>query len=300
MLFRPNVSSCISAATLVILFFASTPVDSETRQSHPRNDSLTASHFSDRSTCGTTKGGVVFRRIVGGRKALKNELPYQVALEHRSFWNPSYRQFCGGSIIDDRWILTAAHCVTGENVNFMRAVVGVIDLKASDGNQVAIEKSIPHEKFNSWTVENDIALLKTKQSIRSSTKEFSNSICLPTSGQQFNGMGLISGFGTTSEGGSTSRQLLTTPLDILPDQTCSSVYNWEYKTPGMMCAGVMSGGKDTCQGDSGGPLAVKSESGYTLAGITSFGRGCARANTPGVYTRVSQYVDWIRDKMRNN
>lgn len=255
---------------------------------------------SSTSTCGTTKAGVVFRRIVGGRKALKYEFPYQVALEHRSFWDQSYRQFCGASIIADRWILTAAHCVTGENVDFVRAVVGVIDLRDSDRNVIQIEKAIPHEGYNSWTVENDVALLKTKSSIRQSTKEFSNTICLPSSGQQFNGSSVITGFGTTKEGGSPSQQLLSAPLEVLPDSVCNSVYSREYKAPGMLCAGVMRGGRDSCQGDSGGPLAVKSSAGYTLAGITSYGRGCARVNTPGVYTRVSNYVDWINDKMRNN
>ena len=87
----------------------------------------------------------------------------------------------------------------------------------------------------------------------------------------------------------------------MPDSVCSTVYNREFKAPGMLCAGVMRGGRDSCQGDSGGPLSVKSNTGtYTLAGIVSYGRGCARVNTPGVYTRVSNYVDWINDKMRSN
>ena len=269
------------------------------------NQTPNANQLNDKAigSCGTTKPGVVFRRIVGGRKALKNEFPYQVALEHRSFWNPAYRQFCGGSVIDDRWIVTAAHCVAGENVNFVRAITGITDLSnavETASNAVPIEKVIQHERYNSWTVENDIALLKTKSSIRQSTKEFSNTICLPSSGQQFNGLGHITGFGTTREGGSTSRQLLAAQLDIMPDTVCKSAYAYEFKAPAMLCAGVMTGGRDSCQGDSGGPLAVRTESGYTLAGITSFGRGCARANTPGVYTRVSHYVDWINDKMSKN
>lgn len=304
-MFHSNKSSSILLLCVLILTTCTTS-DVECKRvagsKSEGNGTSDASQEGDKATdtCGTTKPGVVFRRIVGGRKALKYEFPYQVALLRRNFWNPAYRQFCGGSIIDDRWILTAAHCVTGENVNFVRAVVGVTDLSESAGNAVQIEKAIPHEGYNSWTVENDIALLKTKSSIRSSTKEFSNPICLPSPGQQFNGLVLITGFGTTSEGGSTSHQLLAAPLDLLSDDVCKSAYNWEFKAPGMMCAGVMKGGRDSCQGDSGGPLAVRTDPGYVLAGITSYGRGCARANTPGVYTRVSHYTDWINQKMQSN
>ena len=251
------------------------------------------------TTCGQTKPGVVFRRIVGGRRVLKDEIPYQVALEKRSFWNPVYRQFCGASIIDDRWILTAAHCVTGENSNSIRAVAGVTDLSESNGNVIQIERIILHERYNGWTVENDIALLKTRTSIENSVREYVSPVCLPAAGQNFTGSGLISGFGLTKENGaSTSQYLLAAPLDLLPDSSCNNAYGNEFKPPSMLCAGLLRGGRDTCQGDSGGPLTVKSEAGYVLAGITSFGRGCARVNTPGVYTRVSQYVPWIMDKMR--
>lgn len=86
----------------------------------------------------------------------------------------------------------------------------------------------------------------------------------------------------------------------MPDSACQRLYRREYSVPEMLCAGHMSGGRDTCQGDSGGPLAQRSNGQYVLIGITSFGRGCARANTPGVYTRVSNYVDWIQEKMTEN
>ena len=238
------------------------------------------------SSCGLPKNITVVRRIVGGRKALPGEFPYQVALQSWSLWS-GYRFFCGGSIINENWVLTAGHCIRGQSIRGLRIIVGATNQQDHQGNSFYVERAIVHEDYNSWTVENDIALLKTTHSMTGTSKDFSNTICLPKSNASFDGEAGVTGWGTTSEEGTPSSDLMTTSINLLPDESCRAQYGDEYRPPGMICAGVLEGGRDTCQGDSGGPCAVKTPSGFIQVGITSFGRGCARKNIPGVYTRVS-------------
>ena len=262
-----------------------------------------SSSSSQSYTCGQTKELFPVSRIVGGRRALPNEYPYQVALEteRRSMWSSAatFRQFCGASVINDRWIVTAAHCLQRQNVNRLRGVIGTTNLRETNRSSVTFERMIIHEGYDSNSVRNDIGLLKTRQSIRAASKgNYVSPICLPRQGQQFSGQGVISGFGHVREGGPSSSLLLSSNLQIMPDTSCRASYGSEYSVPEMLCGGAS--GRDTCQGDSGGPFAQRTGNGWTLIGITSFGRGCARPGIPGVYTRVSNYVNWINNKMRNN
>lgn len=188
-----------------------------------------------------------------------------------------------------------------QNMRRLRGTIGTNRLRGSNGQPVSFEKVIIHQAYNSNSVKNDIGLLKTTRSMVSTENTFVNSICLPSRGEDFSGSAIITGYGYTREGGPSSHDLLSTTLNIVPDSRCRRLYEDEYSVPQMLCAGHMRGGRDTCQGDSGGPLAQRSSSGsYVLVGITSFGRGCARPNTPGVYTRVSNYVDWIQETIQNN
>jgi secreted trypsin-like serine protease len=99
----------------------------------------------------------------------------------------------------------------------------------------------------------------------------------------------ILGWGTTSENGSSSNQLRTATVPIVSDSSCRSSYGSDFVQSDMVCAGYTSGGVDTCQGDSGGPLLI----GGVLAGITSWGEGCAEAGHPGVYTRLAAFSDLV-------
>ena len=277
----------------------------ETEQPSTSEPSLRAETFNqitDIKRCGRVGPQFTGRRIVGGRSAALDEFPYQIALEAKMF-DGRYSQFCGGTVIADRWVLTAAHCVRGQRARNLRVLAGTNDLSDSTGKTVPVAKLIAHERYNARAITNDIALIKLAKPLSKTVKGFINPICLPSKDSKLpvSASSIISGYGTLSEGGSPSKRLLATNIPIQPDSQCERVYGSEYQTPMMMCAGDLRGGKDTCQGDSGGPLAVRNKNGtYVLVGVTSFGQGCARAQTPGVYTRVTSYIDWIVQTIKRN
>ena len=147
--------------------------------------------------------GLFPSRVVGGREAQPGEYPYQVALgEERWLDAPTFRPFCGGSVINDRWIVTAAHCLQGKDMNSFVGVIGTNDMHESGRSSVTFEKLIIHEEYNQ---KNDIALLKTRQSIKSASNgKFVVPICLPRQGQEFSGDAVISGFGNVHGRGPAS------------------------------------------------------------------------------------------------
>ena len=230
----------------------------------------------------------VGRRIVGGRRALEGEFPYQVGL----IAGDRGLVFCGGSILSNHWIVTAAHCITDGSsqhtpTSRLRALIGVTNQLNRPAEVLQIDRVIVHENYDSNSNVNDIALLRTRNAITRG-----RAISLPVRGSKpsVQSPAVVTGWGTTSEGGRRSYDLLAATIPIQDDSQCYRIYRTRYRVPEMLCAGAMEGGRDTCQGDSGGPMAVSG----VLVGITSFGRGCARRNAPGVYTRVSHYVDWIQ------
>jgi secreted trypsin-like serine protease len=185
----------------------------------------------------------------------------------------------------------------GEKAANLNVVVGTSDLR-NPRVVVDVEKIIMHRGFGSIIMQNDLALIKTKQPV---IVKGTSAVTLPTKNQDFVGKkAIVSGFGTTKEGGSASLTLMTTTLDVLSDSVCRMAYLLGYRSQSMMCAGHLRGGQDSCQGDSGGPLVVKNGRVSLLAGVVSFGRGCGRTLVPGVYVRVSNFIDWIQDEIRKN
>lgn len=218
-------------------------------------------------------------RIVGGRNTSIKVLPYQVSVRLQN------RHYCGGSIISSNWVVTAAHCTTRPSYLY---TVRVGSNKTDEGGWlVRVSRIISHENYATG-LKNDIALLRLELPII--FDENSQPILLFEDFElsQTGGLAVVSGWGDLGNG-TSPKVLQSVVVPIVSKDECSKAY--ETLEEGQICAGNLSvGGKDSCQGDSGGPLAIYGR----LAGIVSWGRGCAEPNYPGVYTEVSYYRQWIR------
>jgi len=234
-------------------------------------------------------------KIVGGENALKGEIPYIVSLRSKS-----YGHFCGGSLIAQNWILTAAHCVRGGTID--EVWIGMLDQKDTAGvEKIKPAKIIAHEKYNSQTMENDFALIKLSQNSTFATVALNSlEISIDDSMDATPIMSMTAGWGATKESSYTLPNMLqkvSVPLVSTNNCNATEAYAGDIKDS-MICAGYKAGGKDSCQGDSGGPLVVANEDGtHTLIGVVSWGEGCARANKYGVYSKVSNGYEWIQTKI---
>ncbi|XP_035661811.1 trypsin-2-like isoform X1 [Branchiostoma floridae] len=235
-------------------------------------------------------------RIVGGRDAIHGAWPWQVSLQ---YWGIIH--FCGGTLINKRWVLTAAHCV--EDGTKPHVTLGESRLSKNDSTEVTIKtkKVFIHPGYGVWYNLYDAALLKLKKRVR--FNKYIRPVCVPSQNSPLPPPGTvcsITGWGSTREGGSTKNRLQEADVPIVSDYDCSSVHDLSFDSFVEFCARYMAGGVDTCQGDSGGPLVCEKDGNYFLHGITSWGIGCALPEYPGVYARVAAFADWIRDTIRNN
>ncbi|XP_075071855.1 trypsin-like [Mixophyes fleayi] len=219
-------------------------------------------------------------KIVGGYTCPLNTVPYQVSL------NAGYH-FCGGSLINDQWVVSAAHCYKSR----IEVRLGEHDIEVLEGTEqfIASAKIIRHPNYNSYMLDNDIMLIKLSQPATLNTRI--QAIRLPTHCDVAGTQCLISGWGNTLSNGVNYPDLLQC-LDapILTEEECYNSYPGQI-TGNMICVGYLEGGKDSCQGDSGGPVVCNGE----LQGVVSWGIGCALAGNPGVYTKVCNYVSWIEE-----
>ncbi|NXC40192.1 FA9 factor, partial [Penelope pileata] len=235
-------------------------------------------------------------RVVGGTDSVKGQLPWQVHLvDSRGLG------FCGGSIVNERWVVTAAHCLQlGDNVT---VVAGEYNTKENDNTEQErqVVKIIPYPTYNRTRNKhhNDIALLELDRPL--TFNSYVTPICIGT--RDFTNMLLSSGSGTVSGWGSTLYrgrsahilQVLTVPfVDRLTCLKSTSTTILQ----SMFCAGYAAGGKDTCKGDSGGPYTNEIGGTWFLTGVTSWGEECAKPGKYGIYTKVSKYVKWIKESTR--
>ncbi|XP_076748619.1 trypsin-1-like [Xylocopa sonorina] len=229
-------------------------------------------------------------RIVNGENAKPGEIPYQVSLQYRD----SSFHFCGGSVLNENYVITAAHCVSGNTASAIKVVAGTIDLsKPEQGSEHSVKKIIVHENYdedNSWL--NDIALLKVETPfVKSNQVAF---VPLPLSDADIpaNTLATVSGWGRLWQGGPTTVYLQRVDILIADREYCRLIYGKEdyniYNS--QICAYDPSIQKGSCHGDSGGPLTV----GGKLVGLVSWAMGCALTDYPTVYTRVAAHLDWIR------
>ncbi|XP_036449667.1 trypsin-3-like [Colossoma macropomum] len=224
-------------------------------------------------------------KIVGGYECTKNSVPYIASL------NVGYH-FCGGSLINSLWVLSAAHCYQSS----IQVRLGEHNIDVSEGTEqfISSSKVIRHPNYSSSTLNNDIMLIKLKSA--ATLNSYVRAVSLPSSCASAGTYCLVAGWGNTlSSGTNYPSTLRCLDIPILSNSVCSSAYPGQI-TSNMFCAGFVEGGKDSCQGDSGGPVVCNS----VQQGIVSWGYGCALKNKPGVYTKVCNYVSWITSTINSN
>ncbi|XP_065123026.1 transmembrane protease serine 4b [Paramisgurnus dabryanus] len=233
------------------------------------------------SDCGETAG---LDRIVGGVNAEIEQWPWQVSLQ----WN--YQHMCGGALLSTLWIISAAHCFTGRTRERQWSVVmGQTELGNAKG--VAVDTIVVHKDYSRLSNDFDVAMVKLTWPVK--LKESILPVCLPPYQLSVKDMLVVTGWGLLKENGQMPSVLQKASVPLIDKSECSkpSVYG-PVITPRMLCAGFLEGNIDACQGDSGGPLVYLS-SRWQLMGIVSWGVGCAREGKPGVYTDVTQLLNWI-------
>uniref|UniRef100_A0A7M4DVQ1 Transmembrane serine protease 13 n=1 Tax=Crocodylus porosus TaxID=8502 RepID=A0A7M4DVQ1_CROPO len=239
----------------------------------------------------TSCGQRTSSRIIGGTEAPVSRWPWQASLQY----GPVH--ICGGTIIDARWVLTAAHCFFIVKIlDDWKVYVGSSDLRQRTEG-ISVSRIIINTNYSDDQDDYDIALMKLSRPLTLSAQV--RPACLPMYGQKFlaSRSCFITGFGKTKEKNTTPR-LREAEVKLIDYRICNSNDVYEgYLTPRMMCAGYLEGGRDSCQGDSGGPLVCEDNGRWYLAGVTSWGTGCGQPKKPGVYTQVTRFLSWIHSKM---
>jgi len=239
--------------------------------------------------CGRKPAG-----IVGGTEATPYSIPWQVGLVSPG----GNRPFCGGTLISDRHVLTAAHC-TGGGRRKIDVIVGEHSVtSSSDGTRHTVCRVVNHPRYkNPSGQNNDFSILHLDKPVQIGRRAVP--ACLATSsmgGSFLVGKKMtVSGWGTTSSGGSTALRLRHVSVPGVSNSQCKRAYS--SLTDAMLCAAEAGGGVDSCQGDSGGPLTYTTGGKTYLVGVVSFGIGCAKPGYPGVYARVTKEIGWINSEL---
>ncbi|XP_076047635.1 trypsin-1-like [Oratosquilla oratoria] len=246
----------------------------------------------DNCHCGVQ--GDVESRVVGGTMSQLHGWPWQASLRLTS----SNTNFCGGALIDNWWVLTAAHCVSDFHKEEFSVTLGEHNLEEDDEaphtTSFSVSTIITHDQYDPVAVNNDIALVKLDKSVTYS--KGISPVCLPwgSATRNFKGENVtVTGWGATSFQGTTSHVLREVTLPVLTTKECR-YFLGDRISKNMFC--TYEPGKDSCQGDSGGPMNwVNKDTGRVVTiGIVSWGIGCAANGNPGVYTKLTKYLDWIQ------
>ncbi|XP_042147178.1 venom protease [Ixodes scapularis] len=244
-------------------------------------------------------------RIVAGKISEVGAWPWMAAIYLKT--SDKDKIGCGGALVSPKHILTAAHCVSvGVRATKLPARVfsvrlGDHDLSSADDNTLPIDVDVSavhrHPSYDRRTYSNDVAVLELSKEV--SFNQFVQPVCLPfgeISKKDVTGYhGFIAGWGATQFTGEGSSVLREAQIPIWEEAECRKAYERHLpieKT--QLCAGDANGKKDSCQGDSGGPLVLPFEGRYYVLGVVSSGKDCATPGFPGIYTRVTSYLDWLK------
>lgn len=230
-------------------------------------------------------GGEDGSRIVGGRPASLTDTPWVVALTM-----PNGFHFCGGTLVARNKVVTAAHCALATPSINMRVVAGRSDLRTPTGVVAQVADIWTHPSFVAPSRGEDVSVLTLDQSLDFAPLGLAG----PADGKLYEPgtRATVFGWGHTTPTGKPSPMLLSAVVPVVSDAECAHDYDG-YRPNTMVCAGLSQGGVDACQGDSGGPLVA----GDKLIGVVSWGDGCARPESPGVYARVINYYDVLEPQI---
>ncbi|MEU6257383.1 serine protease [Streptomyces sp. NPDC047043] len=237
--------------------------------------------------------------VVGGFPVDVSDSPWAVALSIRDrFGGTRAGQFCGGAVVGPKTVLTAAHCM-GEDVlgappnrvQDLKVIADRTDLLSDGGREIQVRNVWVNPRYDSGSNDGDFAVLTLAEPLPRSSV-----IAMATAGDALYTPGtsaMVYGWGDVTGGGDYTRSLRAARVHVLPDAQCEEAYpgsaDGTYVAESMVCAGETKGGHDACQGDSGGPLVAQGK----LIGLVSWGSGCGRAGSPGVYTRVSKIARMV-------
>ncbi|XP_055389281.1 trypsin-1-like [Condylostylus longicornis] len=238
-------------------------------------------------------------RIVGGREAKPHEFPFLVSIT----LTETNKSNCGGTILSDKWILTAGHCIFNKDLDEIIIRAGKHDLtKIEEGEQIRKPaKFIVHGDFSPWAIgPNDIGLIVLAEPLN-----FTNTVkpidAIPKRNETFSGPAIVSGWGSTSLtlDPEFPEKLQTATVPILPHNICADALTAVDYTEKHLCTGPLGGKIGHCGGDSGGPLVIKDNNGkFMVIGISSFSyTPCGTENIPPAFTRLSSFINWMDSKI---
>ncbi|XP_050956031.1 coagulation factor VIIi [Labeo rohita] len=246
------------------------------------------------------------KQFVGGIHCPRGHCPWQVLIDYNG------ESLCGAALLDDNWVVTAAHCVHHKDIKRLKVITGDHDLDVMDGSEEAynVARVVIHENYDPVSLDSDLALLQLSEEAKRSA--YAVPVCLPTP-QLAQGeleavrFHALSGWGKRTVGDNihpskgleapSSSTLQRQAVPLLPAAQCAAKSGVNV-TANMFCAGYAEGGKESCRGHDGSPLVTRYDGTSFLTGVVSWGKGCDQPGYYGIYTKVANFLKWLETVMK--